>query len=465
VGAVLLTITSTTPPATDLGFLLHKNPDNVRSVDLAFGTAHVLYPEASVERCTAALLLEIDPISLVRRGRGRGELADYVNDRPYAASSFLSVAISKLFGTALAGRSDERPELVDAPLELSIRLPVLPCRGGEPLLRRLFEPLGYRVSASEIPLDERFPGWGDSRYLDARLAIGSPVRRVLQHLYVLLPVLDDAKHYWVAADEIEKLLRRGADWLGAHPERELITRRYLRYQSRLTREALARLTEEDEPDPDAEQREHDREEAAFEGRIRLRDQRVGSVLAALKAAGARRVLDLGCGDGSLLRAMLREREFEHMVGMDVSATALAAAARRLHLEEMAPKQRERIWLLQGSLTYRDRRLSGFDAAVLMEVVEHLDPDRLGALERSVFAEARPGTVVVTTPNVEYNARFEGLAEGSLRHRDHRFEWTRAEFRQWGEAVSERNGYAVRFLPVGPEDPTLGAPTQMAVFAG
>jgi 3' terminal RNA ribose 2'-O-methyltransferase Hen1 len=150
--AMLLTITNASEPATDLGFLLHKNPANVRSVRLSFGSAHVFYPEATAERCSAALLLEVDPIALVRRQRGHGSfaLAEYVNDRPYAASSFMSVAIAKLFGTALAGRSEERQELVDTPLDLTAHVPVLPCRGGEALLRELFEPVGYDVEAEPI---------------------------------------------------------------------------------------------------------------------------------------------------------------------------------------------------------------------------------------------------------------------------------------------------------------------------
>jgi 3' terminal RNA ribose 2'-O-methyltransferase Hen1 len=461
---VLLTITNSTRPATDLGYLLHKHPDHVRSVKLAFGDAHVFYPEADEDRCTAALLLDVDPISLVRRGR-RSEfaLAEYVNDRPYVASSFMSVAIARAFGTALGGRSGERPQLVETPLELSVHLPVLPCRGGEPLLRRLFEPLGYAVSAVPIPLDTQFPAWGESRHLDVKFRAETRLRDLLGHLYVMLPVLDDQKHYWVARDEIDKLLLRGREWLATHPERELITRRYLRHQPRLAREALARLLEEDQPDPDAAAFAHGREEEAIEERLSLRDQRLGSVVSALKASGARRVLDLGCGDGRLLRALLKERDIDEVVGVEVSVGILETAARRLRMEEMAPKQRQRIRLLQSSLTYRDRRLYGYDAAVLMEVVEHIDPERLGAMERSVFREATPRTVVVTTPNTEYNVRFDGLAAGSLRHRDHRFEWTRAEFREWAGAVADRNGYAVRFLPVGP-DPEVGPPTQMALFS-
>jgi 3' terminal RNA ribose 2'-O-methyltransferase Hen1 len=130
---------------------------------------------------------------------------------------------------------------------------------------------------------------------------------------------------------------------------------------------------------------------------------------------------------------------------------------------MPAARRARITLRQGSLAYRDPGLAGFDAACAIEVIEHIDPPRLGAFERALFDHAQPGLVIVTTPNVEYNARFERLAQGAFRHRDHRFEWTRAEFEAWAGAVAERHGYGVTFHPIGPVDPVLGAPTQMGVF--
>jgi 3' terminal RNA ribose 2'-O-methyltransferase Hen1 len=464
---MLLSLTTTVEPATDLGFLLHKNPGSVRSVPLWFGQARVFFPEATEERCTVTLLLEVDPVGLVRRRRRgveAGSLEPYVNDRPYVASSFMSVAIAKVFGTAMTGRSDDRPELAETPIPLEIHLPVLPCRGGPDLLRRLFEPLEYEVRATRIPLDDRFTAWGPSAYLDVRLTTMARLADVLNHLYVLLPVLDDQKHYWVAEDEIEKLLRRGEGWLAEHPESELITRRYLRHQGGLTREALARLLEDDQPDPDVSERGHDREEEQVEQPLGLRDQRIAAVTRALEDAGARRILDLGCGVGRLLQALLRGGSFEKVVGMDVSFAALERAARRLHLQEMSPKQRERIELFQGSLTYRDRRFEGFDAAALVEVIEHLEPSRLGAFERVLFDFARPSTILVTTPNAEYNARFEGLPAGRLRHRDHRFEWTREQFRAWAGSAADRYGYAVRFAAVGPEDDELGSPTQMGIFS-
>jgi 3' terminal RNA ribose 2'-O-methyltransferase Hen1 len=467
---MLLMITSSASPATDLGFLLHKNPDRVHEKDLSFGIARVCYPEATAERCTVALIVDIDPVQLVRGRRGglQGNgfsLSQYVNDRPYAVSSFMSVAINELFGTAMTGRSKDRPELVDQAIPLAVRLPVLPCRGGERVLRALFEPLGYDVTASEIALDETFPEWGSSRYLDVVLSASLRLRDLLEHLFVLLPVLDDDKHYWVGNDEVDKLLRRGGDWLGVHPERELITRRYLRHDRRLAGDALARLIAADgsAEDPDVSQQTHDDEEAAIEKPVRLNDQRMEAVVSALRHSGAQRIADLGCGQGTLVRALLKEAWVDRVVGVDVSWRSLEVAGRRLRLDEMPPRQRARVDLWQGALTYRDRRLSDFDALAVVEVIEHIDPPRLAAFEDALFGHARPRTVVVTTPNVEYNSLFENIRVDQLRHRDHRFEWTRAEFGTWCAAVADRHAYSVAISGIGPIDKGLGSPTQMAVF--
>lgn len=464
---MLLTIATTHQPATDLGYLLHKNPARLHAFDLSFGQAHVFYPEATAERCTAALLLDVDPVGLVRNRRGPagegGTLDQYVNDRPYVASSLLSVAISRVFGSALGGRSKQRPDLVQTPIPLHAKLSVVPCRGGEGFLRRLFEPLGYEVIARRHALDKAFPEWGDSRYYTVELIGNARLQDLLTHIYVLIPVLDNEKHYWVGDDEVEKLLRHGAGWLPSHPEKEEITRRYLKYRRDLAQEALARLVDGETPDPDVAVAVHDSEEEAVERSLNLNEQRLNAVLAALKSAGARRVLDLGCGEGKLLRVLLEDRSFDQIVGVDVSHRALAVAHERLRLERLPERQRARITLMQGSLMYRDRRLAGFDGAAVVEVIEHLDQPRLAAFERVLFEFAKPATVVLTTPNVEYNVRFDGLPAGSFRHKDHRFEWTRSEFRNWAEGVAAKHGYTVRFLPVGPEDVAVGAPTQMAIF--
>jgi len=431
---MLLTITTTCRPATDLGYLLHKNPARCQEFSLSFGKAHVFYPEAAEDRCTAALLLDVDPVGLIRgrsRNRKGGPLSQYVNDRPFVASSFLSVAISRVFGTALSGRSKERPELAATAIPLAAELTVLPSRGGEEFLRRLFEPLGYEM------------------HLTRQLA------ELLTHLYVLAPVLDNYKHYYIGDEEREKLLAKGAGWLAGHPERETIARRYLKYQPSLARQALAQLAEEDQPqtlDTPVEA-EGDAGEQVLERQISLNEQRLGAVLAAARACGARSVLDLGCGEGNLLRELLRDKRFERIVGVDVSIRSLEIAADRLRLDRLPDRQRRRIELMHGSLMYRDARLAAF--------------------ERVVLECARPGTIVLTTPNRECNATWENMviepatdttpAVTRLRHRDHRFEWTRAEFHAWADGIAERFGYTVRHLPIGPEDPTLGPPTQMAVF--
>jgi 3' terminal RNA ribose 2'-O-methyltransferase Hen1 len=464
---MLLTITNNHAPATDLGYLLHKNPSRVQSFELSFGQAHVFYPEASYERCTAALLLDVDPVGLVRKKRGpageSGTLQQYVNDRPYVASSFLSVAIAQVFGSALAGRSKGRPELVDTRLPLEATISVLPCRGGEQFLRNLFEPLGYSVLAERSPLDERFPEWGDSLYYTVKLSGKVRLQELLTHIYVLIPVLDNEKHYWVGDDEVEKLLRHGEGWLAQHPEKEAIATRYLKYRRSLAREALARLIQEETTDPDVTEETRDSEEDAIERPLSLNEQRVSAVIAALKSNESKRVIDLGCGEGRLIRALLEDRWFEEVVGMDVSHRALERAQERLRFDRMPSKVKDRVKLIHGSLTYRDKRLSGFDAATVIEVIEHLDAARLATFERVLFEFARPATVVLTTPNIEYNVRFQGLPAGKFRHKDHRFEWTRGEFQRLAAVVAERFGYSVRFLAVGAEDPAVGAPTQMGIF--
>ncbi|MFN6571297.1 3' terminal RNA ribose 2'-O-methyltransferase Hen1 [Dendronalium sp. ChiSLP03b] len=458
---MLLTITTTHSPATELGYLLHKHPDRCQSFSLSFGQAHVFYPEASTQQCTAALLLDVDPVKLVRGRSAR--LEQYVNDRPYVASSFLSVAIAQVFSTALGGRCKDLPELVQTPLPLVAKISVLPCRGGESFLRELFEPLGYSVSAQGYTLDEEFPDWGQSQYFTVELQHTVTLSDLLSHLYVLIPVLDDDKHYWVDDEEIEKLFRHGEGWLTQHPAREQITRRYLKRQQRLTRLALAQLAEEDNLDPDSAEESHAQEEAAVEKPISLNQQRMNAVITALKQSNAKKVIDLGCGQGNLLKILLKDSFFEQVTGVDVSYRALEVAQERLDRLRLPRNQWERIKLIQGALTYQDKRLNGYDAATVIEVIEHLDLPRLGGFERVLFEFAQPKTVVVTTPNIEYNIKFENLPAGKLRHKDHRFEWTRQEFQTWANQVSERFGYTVQFQPVGTEDPEVGSPTQMGVF--
>ena len=209
---MLLSITTTHRPATDLGYLLAKHPNRFQTFALGFGEAHVVYPEASEERCTASLILDLDPVALVRgrpaadrNGGGvAGPLANYVNDRPYVASSFLSVAIAKVFGSALGERTTTRPDLVAADLPFSATIGPVRVRGGLGVINRLFDPLGYDVTADPVVTTDGSP----SHMWMLTIAATIQLQTLLSHLYVLVPVLDDDKHYWVSEDEIETLLLR-----------------------------------------------------------------------------------------------------------------------------------------------------------------------------------------------------------------------------------------------------------------
>jgi 3' terminal RNA ribose 2'-O-methyltransferase Hen1 len=458
---MFLSIATTHQPATDLGYLLHKHPERLHDIQLTFGRAWVFYPNAREARCEAALVLDVDPVGLVRgKGRGDGLLDQYVNDRPYAASSFLSVALNKAFRTAMTGVCGHRPDLADSIIPLEAVVTPLPLRGGEKLLRELFEPLGWSVQVDPV---EGPDGVAASKlYARVKLTGLSRLSLLLNHLYVLIPVLDDAKHYFVGEDEIDKLLKRGEGWLDQHPAKELIVRRYLRHRGILSRAALERLapeTHEEGIEPEA----RTAPEQTLEAPIRLNDERMTAVVDALRATGAKSIADLGCGEGRLLHRLLRERWAERLIGLDPAARELEWAARRLKLHLPGGPPDGRITLLHGSLTYRDDRWADVDAAALVEVIEHLDPDRLPLLERVVFGEARPGSVVVTTPNADYNALFPKLAAGAFRHPDHRFEWTRAEFRAWADRIASAYGYRAAFHDIGRPDDARGAPTQMAVL--
>ncbi|TXD41264.1 3' terminal RNA ribose 2'-O-methyltransferase Hen1 [Lujinxingia vulgaris] len=463
---MLLTISTTHQPATDLGYLLYKHPERAQSFDVASGKVHVFYPEASEERCTAAMLLEVDPVRLVRGNEGaHGEgwtLRQYVNDRPYVASSFVSVALGVVFRSAMAGQCKERPELATKAIDLRVELSAVPCPGDGAMIARLFEPLGYQVEATRLPLDPAFPAWGGSPCFAVTLTATMPLSQMLGHLYVLLPVLDGEKHYWVGDAEVDKLLRYGQGWLEPHPERELIARRYLKFRG-LTKDALKALREDDDAPADDARIDDATVSESTEPHVTLQSRRMDAVASAIVASGATRVLDLGCGEGQLMERLRDYAQFEKFVGVDVSYRELERAARRLRLEGWPDVQDQRVVLMQGSLLYRDRRLAEFDAAALVEVIEHLDPPRLATLEEMVFRHMRPRTLVVTTPNREYNSVWESLPAGGRRHDDHRFEWTREQFQGWGDGLAERFGYEVRYRGIGDEVEGVGAPTQMGVF--
>lgn len=467
---MLLTLKTKRYPASDLGYLLHKNPAKMHSFDVSVGKAHLFFPEVGPQECCAALLLDIDPISLVKTKKGHFDdsfiLDQYVNDRPYVASSFLSMAIARVFRDSLKGVCKDKPELLSSPWPFEASIFSLPSqsRSGQELIRSLFEPLGYHVAIEAVLLNENNRDWGEAETYTVHLKKECYLKELLSHLYVLIPVLDNQKHYWISEHEVEKLMTHGQGWLSSHPNRDLIMARYLKRQRDLIHAASARLEEQDGLRPDIREKNDANEEQALEQPLLLHLLRMQAVVDVLKKHGAASVVDLGCGEGILIGKLLDDPLFKRILGVDVSYKHLERAKQKLKLEFLPPTQAKRVSLVHGSLNYLDKRIWGFDAATLVEVIEHLDVQRLSTLEYVVFGDAKPQLVIVTTPNVEYNVKFEQLPAGTFRHRDHRFEWTRKEFAFWAEKVALQYGYAVEFDLIGPVDDHFGSPTQMAIFS-
>ena len=461
---MLLTITNTSQPVSRLGYLMHKHPDKWQTFDLSFGKAHVFYPINTNSECSIALLIDIDPIELIRNKKLTSNsfaLRHYVNDRPYVASSFTAVAINKVFRSALAGNCKDKPEAVGQSLELTVKLSCVSAKGGAAIIEELFQPLGYQLVIEPIPLDEKFPEWERKRYFSLELKHCLPLKEVLRHLYVLIPVLDSEKHYFISNDEVDKLVDKAGEWLPNHPKKDLITKRYFSRQRSFIKEALDRLVDQEGLEENEESKAVE-QEVVIEQSLSLHQQRLALVAEKIKSLGAKTVVDVGCGEGKLIKLLLKE-SIKKVVGMDVSTRALEMAHRKLYLDRMTPLQRDRIQLIQGGLTYKDKRLEGFDAMACVEVIEHLDEPRLAAFKKVVFQYSKPKAVIITTPNQEYNVIFESLPTGTFRHKDHRFEWTREQFETWGDEIAEDFDYNVDYFPIGSIDDRHGAPSQMALF--
>lgn len=461
---MLLTITLKGENTQDLGYLLHKNPYRPQWFDLSFGKAYVFYTELSDNRTTAAMLLDINPVDLARGKLGckDGGLFDYVNDRPYVASSFMSSAIVNVFGTAMNGKCAKRQELADTPLELEATVHMLPCRGDDTLPKEIFEPLDYTVEVKSTVLDEKFPEWGESCYIDLTVSGKVKMSDLLNHLYVLIPVFDKQKHYYVSEDEIDKLMKHGDGWLNSHPAKNKIIRRYFDMRKSYASKAIGKLIETETQD-DTEPELPTMQSETKEKKTPLNTLRMEAVKNAVLESGAQSVIDIGCGEGKLTGMLLHEQQIKRVTAADVSVHVLEKAKQKLHYDRMSPYKKNKLTLMQASLTYKDKRFSGHDAACVIEVIEHLDTQRISAFERVLFEYASPHTVILTTPNKEYNINYPILENGDLRHHDHRFEWTREQFRDWCEHICSTFGYSVKISNIGETDEIHGSPTQMGVF--
>ncbi|MBR4626915.1 MAG: 3' terminal RNA ribose 2'-O-methyltransferase Hen1 [Ruminococcus sp.] len=447
---MLITITYEGKNTQELGYLLHKNPNSAQEFELTFGKAYVFYPEVTNKRTTAALVLDINSVDLAKGKENSPNtgLFTYVNDRPYTCNSFMSVALNRVFGTAMKGRCDKKQELADTPIDLTAAVYMLRCESDEDA-RNIFEPLGYEVNIERGMLDERFHEWGKSPYINITLKGKVRLAELLNHLYVLIPFFDGNKHYYIDDSEVEKLLSHGGEWLKNHPYRETIVRGYFNNIHSITKSALTQLADDEDSENDSPKHK------------RLDTERIDTVAQVVLDSGAKTVLDLGCGEGKYAARLAAEPQIVRITEADVAVKILGAAKARV--EKLPQFQRDKVDFIQASALCRDRRFESYDCCLLIEVIEHIDEERLPVLERVLFEFAHPKTVIVTTPNAEYNSNYQFLPDGELRHDDHRFEWNREKFSKWAESVCEKYGYKVKITGIGNEDGNLGAPTQMGVF--
>jgi 3' terminal RNA ribose 2'-O-methyltransferase Hen1 len=463
---VYLSIATTRQSATDLGFLLYKHPDRVFRSDASRNSkmsAVGFYPEAADERCEFCLIVEVDPVERVRGASWGAGIAQYVEPLPFLASSYMSQALSLCLRSAMNGivtskNASEEKRLQAAAVEKwPLEITVSPLRTSPALISRMFEPLGWDVSLHSVPLD--IPGMTSEearRCTDLHtLTIRgeATLQDALTHLYVLLPALDPARHYFYGEDEVQKLLDKSQNWLEQHPARELIVGRYLSKSRELRETALQQIAgDEDETAED---------ETATSEPGTAHDERHLKIIEIIRNAGDVSVVDLGCGEGKLLSRLAKLPGKLQITGVEPAMRDLEKAQR--NLSRNPGKQVDpRIKLKHGSILYADEQLKGFDIAILSEVIEHIDPDRLDHAERCVFGFMQPRKVVVTTPNASFNAMFD-LEEGQFRHRDHRFEWTESEARTWSDRICRDYGYSCELGGAGGYDPECGHLSHFIVF--
>lgn len=446
---MFLSISVPGPDATDLGFVLQKHPESVFRSEVSFGRVTGFYPRADADGCEFALVVEVDHVERVRGVSWDAGSAGYIDPHPYAASSYLATAIPAALRSALNGKPARGPDeaaaarmagLAARDWDLAVR--VCPVPASERAVAELFGPVGFEVETKALRSGHPMA----SPMLDVVLRGKMPVSRALSALYVLLPVTDGKKHYFYTEQEAEKLLSKGEGWLAVHPRREAIVQRYLGRSRQIAAAASERLGNA----PKAGEVQPEKVPGPWSGSHALRHE---AILRILGERGSRRIVDLGCSEGSLLEMICSMPLVEEAVGVDPSLSDLERAGKRC-----GPKGR----VLQGSAIYVDSRLRGFDTVVMCEMIEHVDPSRVELVERAVFGTMRPDTVILTTPNRSFNEAF-GLPPGSFRHQDHRFEWTSTECSGWARRVAAQFGYSVEVTGVGGDHPEHGSISTLCVF--
>ncbi|MEK4148209.1 3' terminal RNA ribose 2'-O-methyltransferase Hen1 [Robertmurraya sp. FSL W8-0741] len=446
-----LTIRASGQDVQVLSYLLAKNPNHLYERQVNNHFVRMFFSKFSKEEVEVTFFVTPDPIELSRNNSERYEITSYINDREFVVSSIFCTFLRSALATALNGKPHEEYEhWVNHRFNLQFSFGPLSSQLSDNDIIELFAPMGYKttISAGEIDYHMNFKTKSSARYITVEGL--TTLQMGLRQLFVLIPVLDNYKHYYIDDKEIEKLERYGEGWLDAHPQREFILRQALRFKD------LYSLVEKQTEKGSNNQDNNDEIRT-----MRLNDLRYEKIIDSIRQIPFKdSIVDFGSGEGKLSVQLGFIEGVKEILAVEPSESASIKALKRY--EKMARKENflmpEQII---GSLFYFDERLKNKDIVILCEVIEHIDKHRLPKIMKTILNDYKPKVVMITTPNQEYNKVYKMNEE--YRHPDHRFEWTRDEFREWCEIQNGKNDYELTFDGIGEEHELYGTPTQMCLF--
>ncbi len=428
-----------------VSYLIAKNPNNVYERNEKGFKVRLVYSIFNKEEVQFVIYVKPDPIDLVRNSSDLLDITHYINDREFAVSSLFITAIRKALGTALNGKPDEEyQKWVEHPFDIEVAFGPVATDLRDQDVADLFEPIGYQVEIErgESTIRTR----SSARFV--KVSGRQTVQNALKHVSILIPVIDNYKHYFLDEREVEKLERYGEGWLENHPLKQLIVKRALRFNALISQSKYY------------EKKQHYPKQAESP-KIRLNDLRYEAILNVIQTLSQKdTIVDLGAGEGRLSVQLGFLEGVKEILSIEPSNKSRLKAIERFEQVKVKEGYVEP-QSLPGSLFYFDSRLQNKDIIILCEVIEHINEDRLPKIFETILHDYRPKTLIVTTPNQEYNVLYE--MDDEMRHDDHRFEWTRAEFAQHVEGWAVSYPYQVTIRGIGEEHPIHGHPTQMAIF--
>ncbi|PYF06198.1 3' terminal RNA ribose 2'-O-methyltransferase Hen1 [Ureibacillus chungkukjangi] len=441
-----LTIRGTGQDIQVISYLLAKNPNNLYERRVSGHLVRMFFSQFSEEEVEVTFFVTPDPIELSRNNSKVYDITSYINDREFVVSSIFCTFLRTALGTALNGKPVEEYEpWVNHPFPLEFSFGPVASQLTDQDIQSLFQPLGYAVEITygEADYNMDFKSKSSARFITLK---GSTTLQMgLRQLFVLIPVLDNYKHYYIDEQEVEKIVRYGEGWLDKHPKREFILRQALRFK-----EVYGQF-----------ENQHTKKENESSPKLRLNDLRYDKIVGKVNQLKRKEtVVDLGSGEGKLSEKLGFIDGVKEILAVEPSESATLKALKRF---EKAAQDKNFVKPRQifGSLFYYDERLKGKDVLILCEVIEHIDEYRLPKIIQTILQDYRPRTLIITTPNQEYNEVY-GMG-GDYRHPDHRFEWTREEFQTWCKTQNENHEYNIAFDGIGEEHELHGYPTQMCLF--